>query len=503
MKLVNKNVISRLSNKDLSVHSIFELVGRQPHHFSDYLRLRKQKQVGLMSILESLGNVYDMEKNPKLRDISSLSFTWDIETAQIPTVRFTRSNTSTGEGAAQFYIYLESNYFAKYDVLALENTQQLYVLTQAERVNAKEYRYLVQIMGGVPSAVINTAFTAANRTTRFLYTAHPEFAETGSTKQFYNVERHINYLTKIRVDQNYSGDFRAMQDLFFVENDNDAERLMQPNAKGGPIKIFKASSVEQMVIDHFNVTAGNALLFGRSTIDESTGRSVIQLENGEDIVSGDGLIAQIERYAYTISFSKKLSVRMFQNAIEYIADKRGMSMGNHITVICNRAFSRYKASALESAISLFAPQNNGTWFFTKDPLEVTGSKDPVTPSRVQKTKMPNEVAVGATFNTYIYEGNTVTFIIDEALTNHYKDKAYAIFMDTGAYETESGQVPGINLVTLKGRSMIKNYVNGIGGVDGVSSGPVSTALDASKFIVTGWRGVRVHNPYAGVIFKEQ
>jgi len=237
-------------------------------------------------------------------------------------------------------------------------------------------------------------------------------------------------------------------------------------------------------------------------MDEVTGRSVINLEDGQEIVRGDGLIAQIEKYALNVGYNRKLDVKILQDAIEYIADKRGRSMGNHITVICNRRFSRQKASALQSAIQLFAPQNNGTWFFTKDPMEVGNSKDPETPSRSVKMKLPNEVAVGATFNTYIYDGNLVTFIVDEALTNHYKDKAYAIFMDTGLYETENGQVPGINLVTLKGRSMVKNYVTGGGGIDGVSNGQVSTALDASKFFITGWRGVRVQNPYAAVIFEE-
>lgn len=498
MRLVSKSQIARFSNQTFSYESMMELMGRQPYHIGGYIRLKKQYSLGLLSITEALGNVYMEEQGyTKLKDIDTVSFTWDVEVSQVPTVRISRATTATGSSGLPFDIYTQKRYFAKYDVAALENTQLLYFLSEGERVT-DGFKYSVQTMTGT---AIDTTYTAKNKTLRYVYNAHPEFSEYGTTKHHYNTERHINYMTKIRADQDYSGDFRAMQDLFFM---TDADIKKATQHRGGAFKIFKLSSIEQQVLDHFLVSANGALLFGRSTIDESTGRPRVQVDGTKNIIAGDGIIPQFERYAYYIDYTEgKLNVKDFQDAIENIADKRGQSQGNHITVICNRRFSRHKADALQSAINTFAASNNGTWFFSRDTADVYGASNAFGGDRKKVKKvMPQEIAVGSTFNTYIYEGNTITFVVDESLTNHYRDRGYAIFIDTGIYEDETGQVPAVHLKTLKGRALIKSYITGIGGSDGVSDGQVSHRGDYSTFAALGWRGACVRNPMSATIMVE-
>jgi len=477
-------------------------MGRQPHHIAGYIRHKKQYKQGLMAITEGLGNVYvenaaDMKK---LEDIDTFSFTWDVETSQIPVITITRDLTDDATSGNPVTIYTESKYFSKYDIFALENTQQLYVLTEPDRVAPNEYAYTCKLITTPRTGTaIQLAFATEGRTARYLYNAHPEWSEFGSIKHHYNTERHINWLTKIRSDQTYSNDFRATQDLYFM-SDSDIKKAA--DVRGGTYKIFKLDSVEQGVLDHFILSANNQLLFGRSFMDEKTGRSNIQVNNNQDVIAGDGLIAQYERYAYYIDYNK-LSVRDFQDAIEHISDKRGESQGNHITVIHNRKFSRQKANALQSAIQFFAPQNNGTWFFGRDDEKYADNYDGMARySSLKRKTYPNPVAVGATFNTYIYEGNTITFVEDASLTSHYQDRGYAIFVDTGIYEDEKGQVPGIHLKTLKGRALVKSHITGIGGIDGTTSGLASNAADGGRFVALGWRGLCVRNPYAAVIFEE-
>ena len=122
--------------------------------------------------------------------------------------------------------------------------------------------------------------------------------------------------------------------------------------------------------------------------------------------------------------------------------------------------------------------------------------------KLKQKAIPNPIKVGATFNTFIYDGNTITFVEDSSLTSHYQDRGYAIFVDTGLYEDEKGQVPGIHLKTLKGRALIKSHITGIGGIDGTTSGLASNAADGGRFVVLGWRGLCVRYPYAAVIFEE-
>lgn len=499
MKLISQSTLSRLNNQTYSMGSFMELVGRQPEHLSDFLRLKKQTEMGLMSITEGMGNIYAEEGtiSSKLGEISSIAFTFDVEASQIPTVRFSRAITADGSDGSAFAIYLEQRYFAKYDVAALENTQQLYFLTEGERITDNEYKYTVRAMS--PSGKgIQTASMVKNKTLRYVYNLHPEFSYTGSNKNYYNMERHINYLSKIRAEQKYSSDFKAIESKFLIGDED-----VVSNGKGGyavksGAKIYSFNTVEEQVLEHFVRSTNGAVIFGRTTMDDVSGRSFIQIDDNQDIIAGDGIIAQLERYAYMIDYNK-LSVRTLQTAIEFTADKRGMSTGNNIVVICNRRFSRQKAEALQSAITYFAPQNNGAWFYTRD---YSLPNDPYNRLKKKKVEAPNEVAVGATFNTYIYEGNTITFIVDEHLTNHYQDRGYAIFIDNGVYETRNGQVPGIHLKTLKGRSNVKGYVEGVGGADGTTSGTFSTSLDASTYLMTGWRAACVMNPYAAVIFEE-
>lgn len=481
------------------MHSMAELHGRQPFHIPGKVRL-KNSNLGLLNITEHLGLVYGEDVNMrKAQAIDTYSFTWDVETTQIPTIRFARANANDGS-SGEFVIYVNSRYLSKNDVAALQNTQQLVFKTNGQQVSDNVYKYTVERFGNGSNA-LETAYTAENSTLRWVYNVQPEYSEIGYSKNQYNMERHINYLTKVRVGQSYSSDYRATES--FWVSDSDYEKLKTQKHRARNFKVYRYNSIEEHVMEQFKIAINGMLVFGRSNMDEQTGRALTQID-GADIVSGDGLIAQYERYAYPIYYNN-LSVANFEKAIDIIRDKRGQSMGNHITVLCNRRFSTDKARALQGAINLFAPNNNGAWFYTKD-NPIKGVSDPYGGMRMKATKLsemyPNSVAVGATYNTFIYEGNTITFVVDDALTSYYPDRGYALFIDTGIYEDERGQVPAIELKTLKGREMIKGHIVGMGGINGTSSGTFSTPLDASRYDILGWRGLCVKSPYSAVIFEE-
>lgn len=499
MRLVQKDAIAKFSNQTYTKGYFTELMGQQPHILPGYVRMRNQKDIGFMNIIEALGNIYheDPQAFTKLDEIGVYSFQWRIDTSQVPTLRFTRACNQTGAAGTPVQVYLDDRFFSKSDVFALTNGQQLYVLAEPTRISNGEFLYDCRLVTSNPNDRLNNAFTQVNATARYVYNLHTEMSEYGTSKVWYNMETHINYLSKIRAGLAYSSDLRATQDMYFM-TEVDFKKANDRHAGG--YKIYVMDSIEQQVMDNFMRSVNGALLFGRSTMSEVNGRSLIQNERNEDVIAGDGLIAQYERYASYIDYSDRtLSVTHFQNAIDYVCEKRGRSTGNHITCICNRQFSRQKARALQNEV--FEKNPNAAWFYTKDKLNMV---DPVTKARGTNKVMANEIAVGATFNSYIYEGNTITFVVDEALTQAYKDqdKGYAIFIDTGLYETENGTVPAIHLKTLKGRSLVRSHIPGMGGINGTSNGVVSTALDASRYEILGWRGVAVMNPYAAVIFIE-
>ncbi len=82
----------------------------------------------------------------------------------------------------------------------------------------------------------------------------------------------------------------------------------------------------------------------------------------------------------------------------------------------------------------------------------------------------------------------------------YWDKAYCLCLDLTADST--GNEPPIQMFTLKGGDFITNKYPGVGGLDGLSSGIVSSPVAASKLINWGYSGVGVFNPYRSFILRE-
>ena len=115
-------------------------------------------------------------------------------------------------------------------------------------------------------------------------------------------------------------------------------------------------------------------------------------------------------------------------------------------------------------------------------------------------KADNPIKVGGTFVSYEIAGNTVTFMVDRALTKEYDKKAYAICLDMSP-DISTNQ-PAIAAFTLQGAEFITSKYPGVGGVDGVTSGIVSSPVAGSKLIVAGYSGIVAFAPYKSFILEE-
>ena len=84
--------------------------------------------------------------------------------------------------------------------------------------------------------------------------------------------------------------------------------------------------------------------------------------------------------------------------------------------------------------------------------------------------------MGATYNSYEFGGNTITFILDRSLNLEYSKKAYGFLLDMG---TNDG-TPNLMFLTFKGGQLIHNTILGVGGKNGLTSGEVSSPVAGSK-----------------------
>lgn len=81
--------------------------------------------------------------------------------------------------------------------------------------------------------------------------------------------------------------------------------------------------------------------------------------------------------------------------------------------------------------------------------------------------------VGATFDSYNFAGNTISFKPDRALTREYR-MPFAMCIDFTAGKT--GAVPPIALYTLKGKDIVFNTLRG----PGMEDGDVSTMVSGGE-----------------------
>ena len=178
------------------------------------------------------------------------------------------------------------------------------------------------------------------------------------------------------------------------------------------------------------------------------------------IVSGDGIVAQIERFASKFVFSK-LNVKYFRKAIAAMVTKCEKATGNHFVFICNTIMWDEIQNTLSSWIRDW--KTTGTFLFSK--------------------ASNGYVDLGATYQSYEVAGNTLSFKVDRSLDVEYPTRKFGMMIDLSA-DSASGK-PAIAMFTFKGGQFIQNSILGVGGLSGLASGEVSSRVAASKYIYWG------------------
>lgn len=96
--------------------------------------------------------------------------------------------------------------------------------------------------------------------------------------------------------------------------------------------------------------------------------------------------------------------------------------------------------------------------------------------------------IGATFSSYEFGGNILSFTANRALSLEYK-MPFAMCIDFTGGKTNA--VPPINLFTLKGKDFTFNTLTGTG----MKDGEVSTLVSGGAMSAQGYASIAVTNPY--------
>ena len=414
-------------------------------------------------LTEALMNTYTMEKGKKgFQSINSFLIEWDLQAKKIKRVPLIAAPEGSGLNAGDVKFYFPENYYQKYDTFVVERTrQQFIVLNRPQRLRDNCWLVIAKILDNDYDSVVDPT-TAAGFQTRFVTNYHPELHSEGYTKYQSNCEKMRTYIATHRCDIDMSAMYKPMEDVFIqIGKGNDDD------------PVYKMNTAEKECLDSYMEARNNALLWGKSNMDAS-GKPKIYDEDGRPIVSADGVIAQIERFATKFVFSK-LNVGYFEKALQAMVAKSEKPQGNSYMLICNTAFYNEWQRVMNAWI--VAHKTDGSFLFSK------GSN--------------GYVDLGATYESYTFGGNKISVKIDRCFDVEFPTRKYAALLDLTA-DAATGK-PAMAFFTFKGGDIIHNVIVGVGGKSGLASGEVSSPVAGSKLVNWGYGGVAVFNPYRSVI----
>lgn len=449
-------------------------LGMKPHRLGVVARMYTDNTLNF--ITDGLRNIFYKDKDVDKFNIStSMMFEWDIETNNIKKVEFAEVPSETGENGTEITMAFRENYYQKYDIFRIDKTkQQCQVVTRPIRRRDDFWEMQVRLIDNGYDTILDTDGCQVGDLTTFQSVAMPEMSEEGYSKFQSQVERHRNFMTTFRADTSWSSLFAIQENVFMsIADDKDATK-----SEG----VYKMLKKEKELLDTFMYSMNTGLAFNKTNIDVNGKPTIYDPETGRPIYIGEGLIPQIEAAANKYVYSNNPTLPLFNQIMGDMADKAQSDTGNKWIFICNRRLWQQINTTL--GVYLGQYRTNGMYLYSKEANKGLGGY----------------VKVGATYDTYEYAGNQISFVVDRALTREYPDKGYGVCIDLTADKTSG--TPAVAKFSITGKDFITNKIVGVGGYDGRTSGEVASNVAGSKLVMMGYGGVAAYTPYRSVIVRE-
>jgi len=470
MKIVDITTRRPQMSETRTYEEFTKFLGEKPHRLGVMAQMYTDLTASYLT--EALMNIYSKDsKKDKFSQVNSRLFEWDVETNLVKRVEFAGNPIGDGNNGTAIIMPFKERYYEKYDIFRIEESRQLcQVISKPTRKADNYWEIMVQLIDPDYSSVLDTTGTGLGKYTRFISNAFPELSEEGYTKYQSNMEKHRNYITLHRVDDKFSALYANLEDVFVKVAGNDSKGDIKE-------KMYKMTTVEQSLLENFMHVKNTGLLFNKCNVDKNGKPTSFDPDTGQPIYIGDGIVPQIERFANKYAYAK-MSVNVFEAVINAMIQKCRTSTGNQFVFIVNERMWFQIQRTLRDYLKDW--KTNGTFFFSGE-----AGKD---------------ISVGATFDTYIYGGNQISFKVDKSFTLEYPNRGFGICLDlTG--DKGKGQ-PAMMAFTIRGMEFIKNTIAGVGGLNGRTSGEVSSRVTGSYMVMYGSAGVGVFNPYKSFIIEE-
>lgn len=466
MRIIDRKFIDKNIHTTRTRQHFGTLLGEKPHIMGQVVRM--YPRLTISNLTEGLRNVYTNKKSTGgFTPINSYAIQWTIDVNFIKKVRIVETQASPTAGI--FTVQLEEKYYGKNETFALEDGTQLFVVAPPTYKASKNFTHKVKMVsnnGGTP----NAAMLTKGRNTRYRSNYHPELSVRGYVKYQFNTETHRNFLSKHRSSDVQSAEYSASQE-YYVERGKKTQ-----NGKT-EYEYYRLQKLEKDVLESYLWARENHLLFGETNFD-ANGKCTMQDEKGQDIPIGDGVIKQIERYCEKFIYSV-LTTRWLEDIMASMREKSANSIGNTYAFVVNERLYDQLGRLLKDDLRFHA--NDGSYYWTN--------------------QSGNKIKVGAHYDAYTFQGNTVVFMVDKILSDEQPYAGYGFCINVGINQTTSNS--GMSMFTLEGREMLSGKLKGMGGFTGKENNmDLATSVDGSEYHLLGYSAAVVFNPYNCAIVKE-
>jgi len=372
--------------------------------------IRQFPQYSISYLVDGLG------KFAKEEMIGENAFRWPILGRTNRPSTCTGTNTGNGAGLTQFSVEFEENFLNPYDTVRFADGNQAIVMGEPTPTTGG-YTFSFKPQSTDPNYAVSAASLTAATTVNTVGNAFPESSDRGYENHVYP-DWYINYISISRKSKSISGS--ALTDITWVEN--NGQRLW----------FF---TDEQITRDEFLYQKELKDWYDVTTMD-ANGNSTVTDNQGRPVVTGDGLLRQIDA----------------ANIDTY-----------------NGTLTEERITDFLAQLSLNTGNKSSRWFvFTGTQGKVAfhrAMKDLVYPSGnlIYDAQTGEEMNIGVNFTSYNALGHTMT-LVHNPLFDDPNLHGNNIDPVSGA-PVESFRMVFLDMGTTDGVSNIERKVKGAGGID--------------------------------------
>lgn len=325
------------ANETPTSHHLMRYAVSNPEILPQVATLFKSEHTAFSSLLAerglTSGNLYN-DMNPRSKSYKTVGNTkvmWPVKGMKTRLGTFTTDavcnisaySTTPGKYQSVIAIYVDTNWFAPYDILELEdNRTQVHVVDDIlpEETSPGTWRYYVKLVTNDETDFIDTSLLESGKQIGWVQTAFYEMSETAYEKYTFH-EMATSYMTLQRMKWSISGTAEQMKtNTTWVEHNG--------------VKMWTEYADMQM-LERWAMAREYQLIFGKGTVTSNETVLLKDLKNRE-ILAGDGIMNQGDgalRFQYN---------QMTINTIENVMDNMALYSNNdgiiEIGVIGGRKF---------------------------------------------------------------------------------------------------------------------------------------------------------------------